>query len=336
MPVDNRVLQRYRLLDKYFREPDGNTYDDLISKLEDEGIEVAERTIKADKKYFEDHYGALFSEGLRRGKQALVRYEDVSKSVFSELLSEDEKDIINKLTEKLQVHDDIPQYQWMLFLLDSLSSIEDVDDLEDYLMFDNNLYLEGLDNLRDIMEACVKKYPITLQYAPFRFADSPRTYTVSPYLLKQFNNRWYLICKRIGFDTLTTYPLDRIIVGSVARADDYPYDEPNRYAIGDNLYQSVGVTSVFSSEFRQDVVLKVSKERFPYLKSKPIIPGQQVIEERCTEDEKYILLEGITINKELESLILSFGCDAEVIEPESLRSQIALKVGKLAEMYREK
>jgi len=334
MPVDNRVIQRYRLLDKYFREPNGNTYDDLISKLEDEGVEVSERTIKADKKFFEDNYNAVFAEGLRNGKQAVIRYENISRSAFSETLTEEEKNIISKLSEKLQLHDDIPQYQWMLFLLDSLSSIDEIDDMEDYLMFENNLNLEGLENLKPIMEACVGKYAISLDYAPYQHSDSPRTYTVSPYLLKQFSNRWYLICKCPDYPSLSTFSLDRIVLGSVTRTEAN-YIEPNRNFIGDSLYQSVGITSVFYPECRQDVILKVSRERFPYIKTKPIIPSQQILEDRCTDDDFYISLKGITINKELESLLLSFGSDVEVVEPEELRKKIKGTILKASQLYSE-
>lgn len=333
MPVDNRVIQRYRLLDKYFRESDGNTYDELIDKLEDEGIKVSERTIKADKKYFEDNYNAVFAEGLRSGKQAVIRYEDISRSAFSETLTDEEKTIISKFSEKLQLHDDIPQYQWMLFLLDSLSSIDEIDDLEDYLMFENNLNLEGLENLKPIMEACVGKYSISLLYAPYQHSNTPKTYVISPYLLKQFNNRWYLIGKCRDYTSLSTFPLDRIVPNSIERLNNEKYIEPDRNSIGDNIYQSVGITSVFNPEFRKDVILKVSKERFPYIKTKPIIPSQQVLEDRCTDDAYFVSLEGITINKELESQILSFGPDVEVIEPAELRQKIKDAVSKASEAY---
>ena len=328
MPVDNRVLQRYRLLDKYFQEEQGNTYDELISKLEDEGIEVSERTIKADKKYFEDYYGAVFSNGLRRGKQAVIRYSDINWSASTMALSDEEKNIFSRLTEKLLLHDDIPQYQWMLFILDSIFSLGDINDLEDYIQFENNLFLEGLENFQPIMEACVGRYLISFEYSSYRIPERNDCIIASPYLLKQYNNRWYLICKIASYTSLSVFPLDRINIGTVCRAKQGKFEEPDRAFIGNCLNNSIGLTSIFEKNKRSDVVLSVSKKRFPYIRTKPIVPGQQIIKELGTDEVEVVKLSGVTINKELTSLILSFGPDIEVLEPLELRLEIMEKISE--------
>ena len=85
MPVDKHIMERYKLLDKLFRREAGYTYNELADKVCDmlnennadnvEKEEISVRTIKADKKYFEEEYGAIFRDGLKRGREKVIRYE---------------------------------------------------------------------------------------------------------------------------------------------------------------------------------------------------------------------------------------------------------------------
>lgn len=333
MPVDKQVTKRYRLLDKLFRSEAGYTYGELTDELENDGIFVSERTLKADKKFFEDNYGAVFCEDLRRGKQAVIRYEDTDTSVFAASLSEEEKGVIGKLVDMLQLHEDIPQYQWAIFLLDGLKRLDEGEDLGNYIEFENNLYLEGTENFRILMEACMVKFVISLKYAPFKQAEEPKIYTVSPYLLKQYNNRWFLICKRTGSSLLSTFPLDRIEVNSIYKETEIKYEDPDWHAIDDGLTHTIGLTFAFDPEKRADVIIDVNKDRYQYIKTKPIMSDQNIV---CEDGEKVRLcLKDITINKELTSLLFSYGPDIEVIEPKALRDDIGQKAKALSLKYNE-
>lgn len=331
MPVDRQVVARYKILDKLFRSEAGFTYGELVDELEDRGIFVSERTLKADRKFFEDNYGALFCESLKRGKQVLVRYQDTGKSVFAASLSMEEKGIIGKLLNALQFHDDIPQYQWAIFLLDGLRRLDEDDDIGNYVEFENNLELEGSENFKILMEACMEKFVVSLRYAPFGKSEAPKTYNVSPYLLKQHNNRWFLVCKGVGFDTLSTFPLDRIEVNSIQKEIQLAYEEPDWNVIGDGLSHTIGLTYAFAPEHRADVVIDVNRTRYQYIMTKPILPWQEVT---CEDDDKVRLrLDGVTINKELVSLLLSYGPDIEVIEPKSLREDIGAMAKAMSSRY---
>lgn len=340
MPVDKHIMERYKLLDKLFRREAGYTYNELADEVSNllnadnvEKEEISVRTIKADKKYFEEEYGAIFRDGLKRGREKVIRYEDTETSVFAARLSEEEKGVIGKLVDMLQLHEDIPQYRWAIFLLDGLTRIDEGDDLGNYIEFENNLYLEGLENFRILMEACMEKFVISLKYATFKQAEEPKIYTVSPYLLKQYNNRWFLICKRTGSSHLSTFPLDRIKVDSIYKETEMKYEEPDWIAIGKELGHTIGLTFAFDPEKRADVIIDVNKDRYPYIKTKPIISDQDIV---CEDEEKVRLsLKDITINKELKSLLLSYGPDVEVIEPKSLRDDISQKAKALYLKYNE-
>lgn len=334
MPVDKQVAQRHKILDRLFRSAEGYTYSELIAELEESDIYVSDRTLKADKKYFEDNYGAVFCEGMKRGKQALIRYEDIDSSVFASMLSEEEKGVIGKLLERLQFHNDIPQYQWMSFLLDGLKSKDGDYDFGDYIEFENNIDLTGLENFKALMEACMERQVISFTYIPFKHANTPRSFVVSPYLLKQYNNRWFLICKDTRYDSLSTYALDRIQAESIRRSPEVEFEEPDRNYIGRRLASTIGVTSAFDEEKREDVLLSVDKDRYKYIETKPILPWQELVEENPNQERQILRLEGITINKELVSLLLSYGPDIEVLEPDSLRQEIIQSLNSSSELYK--
>ena len=75
--------------------------------------------------------------------------------------------------------------------------------------------------------------------------------------------------------------------------------------------------------------MRFSTNRFPYVVSKPIHGSQKTI----SPNEGLISLDVIP-NRELESIILSFGDDVEVLAPESLRRAIALRTKRLFMKYK--
>lgn len=78
------------------------------------------------------------------------------------------------------------------------------------------------------------------------------------------------------------------------------------------------------------VVLKVSVEMAPYIKTVPIHGSQKIMEEE--QEELFIELH-LIINHELESAILALGENVEVLEPASLRDKIRERVEKLLVNY---
>lgn len=66
----------------------------------------------------------------------------------------------------------------------------------------------------------------------------------------------------------------------------------------------------------EKVILEFSPRRYQYVSAKPIHHTQKSNDINCT-----ITIEVIP-NKELEAIILGFGKDVEVLEPEHLRNEI--------------
>ena len=79
-----------------------------------------------------------------------------------------------------------------------------------------------------------------------------------------------------------------------------------------------------------DVVLRVSNNRFNYIKTKPLHLSQRIVLE---EDGFTRIKINVKINKELISLLLSFGPDVEVLSPASLRKEMENKISAMSDRY---
>ena len=143
--------------------------------------------------------------------------------------------------------------------------------------------------------------------------------------MKQFNDRWYLIAQAVGYYNYGHYALDRI--ESFEEVDmKYLESEIDFEEYFDDV---IGVTVPERLE-PLDVVLRVSNNRFNYIKTKPLHLSQRVIGEERTHTTIAI---NVKINKELISLILSFGADIEVLSPESFRIMIAEETKSMCQKY---
>lgn len=90
---------------------------------------------------------------------------------------------------------------------------------------------------------------------------------------------------------------------------------------------------LFNLSEPENVVLRVSNSRYNYIKTKPLHSSWDIIE----ENDNYTMISiTVKINKELESLILSFGDDIEVLEPEDFRNRIAEKIKLMNQKYTDK
>ena len=89
----------------------------------------------------------------------------------------------------------------------------------------------------------------------------------------------------------------------------------------------IGVTVPQDTE-PEHILLRFSQHRLPYVLSKPLHHSQKI------KDKEQCIIEITVIpNRELEAQLLWFGDDIEVLQPETLRQQIAEKIAKMHDLY---
>ena len=77
----------------------------------------------------------------------------------------------------------------------------------------------------------------------------------------------------------------------------------------------------------EKIVLRFSKQRLPYIVTKPLNPWQKINQETGT------VTLNVIPNSELIAQLLWFGEDVEVLAPERLRNILKEKIKKMQELY---
>lgn len=327
MPVDKQVFLRYQVLNRCFRDPYGEyTIEDLVEKCNKalrkaDLQDVSKRTIQNDISKLEADYHILLDEDLKKGRQRIYRYVDTSFSLKLFRVNDQERYKIQDAISVLGKIEGDPLYEWARMLLMQVESGLLSEDSSPVVSFQSNPDLEGVKHFEGLLKAIVSKRVLKIKYTPY----GKPTYTakIYPYHLKQFNDRWYLIARTVDYEGLTNYALDRI--------EDFeeiaiPYVESD---VDFNEYfdDVIGVTVPDAPP--EDIVIKVSKKRFNYIKTKPLHLTQH-----AKEFEDYAIITiNVKVNNELEALLLSFGSDVEVLSPASLRTRIAEKIKSMNQLY---
>ncbi len=323
---------RCRALDKCFRNRTGRFYiEDLIEAcekaLEDEygePISVSRRTVINDMNYMESNAGYQADiERIADGKRKYYRYADPEFSIEQTPLTDDE---MQKLQETILMLSRFrSQFPWMEDLLLELQTRFRLDGhTESVIGFDSNIDIRGLEWIEPLFRYILNRQAVEMTYQPF--GKSECQWTLHPYYIRQYNNRWFLFARNDTDGRIVNTALDRIISVSPSGKRYIPNTDIDFTEYFDDV---IGVTIPQDTQ-AEHVLLRFSPARLPYVLSKPLHLSQK------TKDRGQGIVEITVIpNRELESLLLSFGSDVEVLAPAPLRNQIQTKIQKMHDLYYE-
>lgn len=243
-------------------------------------------------------------------------YTDPHFSIRKNPLVEKDLHTLREALDLLQPFQEFPHFSEMELMIAKLERRLKPKNYRERKMvqFEYNPNLKGREFIKPLYEAIVLEQCVELHYHPFY--ASPICLIVHPYLLKEYNNRWFLLALTEEERAIWTFPLDRIVEFKVARVDYFP---PQAFKAEYYFQHIIGVT-VRKEEVIQDVHIKLSKSRAPYLETKPLHPSQTVLE-RLPNGEVVFALR-LLKNNELVTKLLSYGADLEVLQPLSLREEM--------------
>lgn len=324
MPLDRNKLLRYQLWDRCFRDTSRlYSVSDLLECCNNEMRrydyrEIARRTVQDDiKKLQGEPYNVEFDVELY--SKHYYRYADTNQSLRVLKLINPNLDIlshtIDSLSKKYNDPDEHnPQWQWMLLTLQSLVDNRPVEIDNPYVSFENNEAFYGNKIFSELLCYIINCQPIIIRYRPYNKAK-PDNVKIHPYLLKQYNSRWFLIARVDDVDEIITFALDRILAIRLWKHSFKPSTvDFNSY------YNEVTGVTVLKDEPVSNIVLKVTAQRYPYVQTKPFSAKQKVLSH---DNEHYVISFPMRINNELTAEILSFGSDIEVLKPLKLRDKVS-------------
>lgn len=341
-------MTRYALIDKMLanrhRAFSIQDITDLLAKklAEYDQDPVSKRCVEKDLTYLqhnspfyvdiEEYWVDAVDRNYRPYRKRCIRYSDPTFSIFKQKLTEDEKTILSTALNTLGSFDGLENFEWLsdLKLRLNLEEHSPIISISKNLLSDSTL-------LARLFTAIQSELVITLSYHTFENADI-RKVDITPRLLKEYNNRWFLIASACDTDKLLTFPLDRI--------DDFVanYTIPFKPLIQDleeRFEDIIGVTYI-EDEPIKEVIFWLSDESKDYIKTKPIHGSQIHFSKKREADirDKYPNLPGGAFfsikckkNYELIRELSSYGQNLVVISPKDIVADITSRIDEMRKLY---
>ena len=335
MAQNKHAQVRYRALDRCLRSKNKYYYIEDLQKACADAIkdaycideQVSRRQIFKDINYMESEEGfAADIERVRNGKRTYYRYENPDFTIQKMPITDEEINQLKETVIMLNRFKGMPHFEWMEDIANKLElAYMHTDKAGSVIGFEQNIDLKGLCHITPLFDAIVNKKVLTLSYQSFK-APKPVSQEVHPYYLKQYNNRWFLF----GLTTtpqkqITNFALDRIVTIGYTLT---PYiDKPEDLDFDEYFDDVIGVT-IPRGVSKEKIVMRFAGDRYPYIKNKPLHSSQHNYDK-----EMKISIEVIP-NKELIALLLSFGSQVEVLEPQSVRDMMKEHVRTMNRFYK--
>ncbi len=327
MPVNKNAYLRYQILDQCFSNKHRKfSFDDLVDFVSDKlGYNISPRQIRDDIANLRiGPYYAPIEATRYDGKKCYYHYSYSDFSIFKNELTTEELTNLRSTIEMLNRYRGIPANAWLEEVISNLEYRFGVKaNSENLISFEQNDMLKGLEHLSGLIDATINHQTIELSYKSY--GKDKRQITVYPYYVKQYNGRWFLFGMNATKNRIESYALDRI---EEYDSSDKPFVKNESVDFSTFFDDVIGVSVPYNKDVvTEEVVLRFSEKRFPYVVSKPIHHTQKV------KEEPYTISIKVKPNRELSQQIFSFIPDVEVVSPEWLRNEIRDKMQENLKKY---
>ena len=214
---------------------------------------------------------------------------------------------------------------WLLSTISVSNLLIDNQSMKDRILLED--VPSGQEYLSTIIEAMKKNYVIQITYQSY-WRDESNTFNVEPYCIKLFKQRWYLLAWNPYYEQLMIYAVDRIY--DIELLKDQKFKMVDDFKASEFFENFYGIITNTDAE-PIDIRLKLSSGQANYLRSLPLHSTQKEIE-RSSEYSIFQL--HLCPEFDFHQEVLSMGEDIEVLEPLSLREEIAGNIERMLNKYR--
>ena len=328
MPTNKNAFIRYKYLDRLLSDHH-HYYDihDLTEKVNDmlyeDGFpEVTQRCIEKDLNSLEyAPFNAPIERFSKQGKRC-VTYGKRSFSIFTKELSEEETNLLREVLNTIGQFEGLDNFKWLEEFKIGLG----LEERRQIISFSNNPFLVNSNLLGTLFDYISNKVVIQLSYHTFS-DETIRNIIIHPYLLKQYNDRWFLLGAADSDMKTLNFALDRI--DKVEPLPEKKYIECTS-DLSVRFEDIVGVT-LYEERQTEHILCWVNDASKGYVDTKPIHESYTPYkgEKESLLHEQYHQLEGGLFfsidcipNFELIRELCSFGGNLVVLSPESIRNEI--------------
>jgi predicted DNA-binding transcriptional regulator YafY len=334
MANTKNALIRYKTIDKCLQNQYRTwTLEDLMDAcsealFEYEGKEnsVSKRTVQLDIQLMRsDKLG--YNAPIVVYDKKFYKYDEEDFTITDIPLTETD---INVLTETVSMLKQFKDFSLFSDVSDILQRLEDKIYAEKshsrpVIYLDKNDNLKGLHFLDVLYQAIIKKMVVKLTYKSFKSKEE-QVFNFHPFILKEFNNRWFLVGKKKATAPVTNLALDRI----VSIDFDFNQEHIDEDFDAEEFYKDIVGVTVNQGLRAKKIELWIDKDNAPYVITKPFHHSQKIE----SEDETGTVISlNLKVNYEFERLLLGFGECIKVISPENLRLRMVDKFDRALKLY---
>ena len=334
MPANKYALLRYRIIDRCLTNPGKPfpTKEDLRQACEEalygsDGEHISISTVEKDLWAMRNeadlgYYAPIEYHRDERG----YHYTEEGYSINDVQLNDDDLDAIRFATNTLIQFRDLPIFQQFDQALGKIadrltvSPNLDGDGVDEYIQFESTPHAAGSEHLAPLLQAIRAHHPVELTYTKFKDAtDSATSYTLHPYLLKEYRNRWYLVGWDPSKQHVRTFGCDRISLVSID--DTQRFQVHASFEAHHYFEHALGITVLGNAqpekvEFECDALLA------KYLISQPLHHSQKVIE----QDGRLVVSLNVMPTFELLQWLQAHASELTVLTPQHIQASVIQKL----------
>lgn len=339
MATNKNALIRYKHLDMLLSDRH-HYYDinDLTEKVnemlyEDGFKTVTRRCIEKDLVYLTERPFCAPIERTKRNGKNCVFYKNASFSIFKQEMSREERNLLREVLNTIGQFDGLDNFEW----LEKFKLGLGYNRHRRIISFSYNPYLKNSNLLGTLFDYISNKVVVRLYYHTFN-DTAIRSIDFHPYLLKQYNDRWFILGAADSDKVILTFALDRIDkVEPLPEKKYFPCTED----LSERFEDIVGVT-LFEDCPLEHIVFWVSDVSKGYVETKPLHGSQTPLrgEKEQKLREQYPILEGgaffsidCICNYELIRELSSYGKDLLVLTEGEVKQGIFKRVQEMVREY---
>jgi predicted DNA-binding transcriptional regulator YafY len=332
MPKNKDALVRYRLINRCLLAYRFVTMETLMEACYDTfDQEVSRRTIEKDihDMRYDNALGYFAPIRFDRYRRAYY-YDDLDYSIDKIALDYDDLKALSFASALLDQYKSIGIFSTFSGAVQKIMNTMKIQrQLEKYpekkfVGFENIPVIEGEEHLSLLLDAILRQQVLRLEHKRFD-ADEIRVHVVHPYYLKEYRSRWYLVGYQAERRQIQTFGVERIRKIEVLSDEsfiDTGFD-PEKY------YRNATGVIVYEQE-PVDIVLRFKHKQGMYVLTQPVHESQELL----THNEEHITFRlHLVPAYEFIAMVLSWGRDVELLEPDWLRTRIADETVKMSAKY---
>ena len=202
--------------------------------------------------------------------------------------------------------------KWLLNSFSLSNMITAGHNMKDRILFEDIPH--GTEYLQTIIDAMQQSKELAIDYQPFY--GHRASYTIQPYAMKAYHQRWYVLGYIKELNAIRNIALDRLLEMTIT---EETFSFPEDFNAEKYYENTVGIF-VNDDLSPVKVKLKAYGYQIEYLRSLPLHKSQR---ETLSKYGEFCVFEyKLCLTPELSSQILAMGENVEVLEPIELREEI--------------